>query len=120
MKTEPTPTLAAVAPATFCSPLLVLPKDACSNESLAELKAAGYIVIRTDSPEKVQLVTPEMVVDHSDMMMSAMKALSQPMATGQRGVFIEELYRRMLKREANATAQATTPAPTNDDHGNKQ
>lgn len=90
------------SPGMNCSPLLVLPKDACNNESLAELKAAGYIVIRTDSPENVRLVTPETVVSHSDMLMSAMKAMNEPMSTAQRGVFIAELYRRMIGREANA------------------
>jgi hypothetical protein len=94
-------------PARACSPLLVLPKDACNNESLAELKDAGYIVIRTDSPQNVRLVTPEMAVDHSDMVMASLKALCESNANIERFVFVRELNRRLLIREANAKSPST-------------
>lgn len=108
--TPPAEATAGMLPARTCSPLLVLPKDACNSESLAELKAAGYIVIRTDSPQNVRLVTPEMAVDTSDMVMAALKALCETNANIERVVFIRELNRRLLIREANASPHPTVEA----------
>lgn len=78
--------------------LVTVPLDTLP-ETIAELRAAGVIPIMTDKPEKVRMLTAEAAIPHSDMLMAALKALSEPNAGAERTIFICELHRRMLARE---------------------
>lgn len=80
-------------------PILILPTD-IGQEMIEIVKASGYIPLITDSPEKVKVVMPGSEAIGSDMLMSAMHALSgQYMETG-RSAFVLELAKRLKSRES--------------------
>lgn len=88
-------------PAVECyAPLLVLPTST-SPDTVAEARAAGYLVISCDDPSKVVLRFREMVLAGDDLLMAALHGLSNATLHSERGMMVKELYRRLLKNETN-------------------
>lgn len=59
------------------------------------------VPLMTDNPAGVRIISPELQIAHSDMVMAALLALREPSAGGERAVFIRALHTRMLAREQN-------------------
>lgn len=73
------------------------------EESLAELREAGFIPIRTANPDGVKIVMPSSEVISSDLLMAAMHGLcSSATSSAERSLFTNELHRRLKFREEEA------------------
>ncbi len=79
------------------------------ESSLAELRAAGFVPVRTDSPESVKIVAMGFEVQSSDMLMAAMHGVVNGGCIAPMEEFSRELFDRMKRREseANDLVQAT-------------
>lgn len=89
---------AGFAGAQGYAPLVVLP-TVTAPETVQDVRSAGYVPILCDEPEKVKLVMGQGEVGGSDLLMSAMYGISGTVSERERSKMVEELYRRMLKRE---------------------
>ena len=103
--TSKTPSAPAVDRAAHGSQLVVVPLDT-APESLAEMRAAGYVPIMTDSPEKVKVLMPGNHVVGGDLLMAAMAGLMDSAGdashTGlvMRNAALTELHSRLKAHEA--------------------
>ena len=102
-KTSKTPSAPAVDRAAACSPplVLVVPLD-MPDSSLAELRAAGFVPVKTDKPEAVKIVAMGFEVQSSDMLMAAMHGVVNGGYTAPMERFTRELFDRMKRRESEA------------------
>lgn len=83
-----------------CAPLVALPKDT-DSETVAAVREAGYVPILTDDPDKLRIILPSAaVVAANDLLMSAMHGLGKGGYTTPQVKFFEELWKRMMEREA--------------------
>lgn len=103
-------------PAAICSPPVVItvPRDT-PQESIVELREAGFIAVKTDEPDKVRIVSGLGQVVGDDFLMSVMEGLMTQWSSGDhraaaqemRTRALQELHRRLKRREeANASALA--------------
>jgi len=80
------------------APLVILPTTTPA-ENLAEIKAAGYVVVMCDQPEKVIVKLPQANSEGGDMLMAALHGIVNGGYTPPYEKFVKELHARMLKRE---------------------
>lgn len=81
--------------------LVVVPLDTAS-ESLAQMRAAGYVPIITDSPEGVKVLMSGNAIIGDDLLMSALHGLMSAhtqTALLMKSKAMEELHRRLKARE---------------------
>lgn len=79
-------------------PILLIPSTDCNSKLRAELKAAGYVVISTDNPANVKLLSCAAQTD--DIMMAALLSITGPLSSGERATFVGSLHERLKLREA--------------------
>jgi len=85
-------------PAAPCyAPLVILPTST-TPEELVKLKDAGYVTLCCDAPEKVKVVLPQTLAS-DDLLMAAMHGLAGTCSSNERSKMVEELHRRLLKKE---------------------
>lgn len=93
---------AGLAAASGYAPLLILPTDTPTG-TVDDVRAAGYVPVLTDEPDKVKLVLAGSEISGSDMLMAAMHGLNSYTGFGDldkpKTQFLLELHRRLLKRE---------------------
>lgn len=89
---------AGLPPARGYAPLLILP-TATPDIILKDVRAAGYVPILTNEPDKVKLLMGHSEFTSGDMLMSALYGISGDSSAEERSRMVKELYRRMLKRE---------------------
>lgn len=114
-----TPSAPAVDRAASCSPSVVItvPLDT-PESSIAELRAAGFLAVKTDEPEKVRIVSGPGQVVGDDLLMSVMEGLmmqwqhnSQEVADKMRARALGELHRRLKLREASEANISSADVP---------
>ena len=88
----------ASSSATCYAPLVVLPTST-TPEQLAELRAAGYVPVCCDNPEKVIVVLPQTRLAGDDLLMAALHGLESDGCTAPKQRFVTQLYQRLLKNE---------------------
>ena len=92
--------------------LLVLPLDTPAK-TVAEFRAAGFMVIQTDNPDGVRFITPSANITGGDLFMAAMHGLTfTPQYGGDtadkmRSMMVQELHRRLKVNEANEAKAAS-------------
>ena len=80
-------------------PLIVVVPESARPEELASLQAAGYVVIRTDFPDKVTVFEPSLNdTPNNDILLAAMYALGKVYASSSRQDFSNDLIQRVQKR----------------------
>ena len=87
-----------LASATYYAPVIVLPTTT-PPENLPALKAAGYVVVLCDQPEKVIVKMPHGNLEGGDMLMAALHGIVNCGYSSAFEKFVRELHARMLKRE---------------------
>lgn len=89
---------AGLAAASGYAPLLILPTNT-PPETVKDIRAAGYVPVLTDEPDKVKIIMSHSEVSGGDMLMAAMHGLVTGGYTPPKENFVKELYARMQKRE---------------------
>lgn len=79
-------------------PILVLPED-ISTESIQEAKDSGYLVILSNNPEAIKVVSTDFAVN--DFFMAALNALASKKYSIEdaRSAFVFELQARLEEKE---------------------
>lgn len=78
-------------------PIVVLPTS-IDQKTLASVKAAGYLPVLTDEPDKIRIIMPHEACGTSDLLMSAFAGVDYA-TDGAKAVFARELLRRLKARE---------------------
>lgn len=76
--------------------ILVVPKKSLTALEKKSLFKKGYVVIECEKPESVRLLSPETLVDKSDLFLSALSAIANPYSSSPDGRFVNELYKRLV------------------------
>ncbi len=84
-------------------PILILPRNV-SGPSIIEARNAGYLVIVSDEPDKIKLVTGHSEVSGGDLLMAAMAGVRDN-SLNAKSVFVNELYDRLRAREVKVEAK---------------
>jgi len=83
-------------------PLVALPTDT-DPETIRAIKAAGYIPVITDAPEKVRIIVADQACESGDMLMAALHGLTCSKFNDEpRSAFVFELQRRLKSRDPAA------------------
>lgn len=85
--------------------ILVVPKKALTQAEKKELLKKGYVVIECEKPESVRVLSPETIVDKSDLFLSALEAIrpTTPLNGAER--FVDNLCKRLLPEKKETTAK---------------
>lgn len=100
----------AVSRVVPCSPIVAVPTDV-HQTTLAELRAAGYVPIRTDNPDGVRLILAGSQVQSSDLLMSALHGMCRD-PRDSKAAMVKELFRRLREREDSAANASGEPIAT--------
>lgn len=80
-------------------PILVVPSGVLSVEEKKSAQDGGYIVIITDEPENVRIVTPISTMDGLDIMSAAIIGLSKESLDYGKQAFVKELARQIQDKK---------------------
>lgn len=85
------------------SPIVVLPIST-DAKMIAAVKAAGYLPVLTDEPDKVRIITPHEICGTGDLLMAALTGLTSTYSgDSSKAAFTEELFKRLKAREPKST-----------------
>lgn len=83
------------------APIVTVPLST-TDAAVSELRNAGYIAIRTDTPDAVRIVVSGAQIESGDFVMSAMRGICEGFSDSNKRAFTDELYRRMKLQETRA------------------
>lgn len=78
-------------------PIVTVPSGTLSAKEIDEIKQGGYIVIVTDTPEKVNIITPECTTNGDDLFYAALDGLQATVYDKPREVFVKRLFYLLTK-----------------------
>lgn len=78
-------------------PILIVPSGILTAEEKKSAQDAGYVVIITDEPEKVKIITPISSMDGLDILNAAIIGLDKGYDNG-RQAFVKELANRVTSK----------------------
>jgi hypothetical protein len=79
-------------------PILIVPSGIISHEEKKSLSDAGYVVIVTDEPERIKIVTPSSVLDGVDMLNAAIIGLGETFSSDGRDKFFKEMMKQIRSK----------------------
>lgn len=85
--------------------ILVVPKKTLTALEKKSLLKKGYVVIECEKPESVRVLSPEIVVDKSDLFLSALSAIVNPYGSSSSDKFVCELHKRLVPAPATKLSE---------------
>jgi len=76
--------------------ILVVPKKTLTALEKKNLLKNGYVVIECEKPESVRVLSPEVMVDKSDLFLSALTAIVPNTPLNSAEKFVKELHSRLV------------------------
>jgi hypothetical protein len=76
--------------------ILVVPKKSLTQADKKNLLKKGYVVVECEKPESVRLLSPETMVDKSDLFLAALSAIRAAYPTNGSEKFVDNLYKRLV------------------------
>lgn len=79
--------------------ILVVPKKSLTASDKKNLLKKGYVVVECDKPETVRVLSPETMVDKSDLFLSALASIRPTTPVGGAEKFVDNLCERLLPKK---------------------
>lgn len=76
--------------------IIVVPKKTLTAEDKKNLLKKGYVVIECEKPESVRIISPETMIDKSDLFLSALSAIVSKHPISGSEKFVAELHNRLI------------------------
>lgn len=80
------------------SNIIVVPPNILTAQQKKTISAKGYLLIETDDPDKVRVISPTSSVEANDLTMAALHALANS-SLAEHKIFVTNLYSRLKKAE---------------------
>ena len=81
-------------------PILIVPSGVLSADEKKKVEESGYVLLVTDEPDKIKLITPVENTNDRAIMMSALHGLNGSLVGGvAKDNFINNLYNRLKAQE---------------------
>lgn len=79
--------------------IICVPPKSLTSAQKSTLTKKGCIIIETNEPEKIRVISAETTVDTNDFFMSALFALTSRTPVNEQEQFVNELYSRLKESE---------------------
>lgn len=80
-------------------PILIVPSGSITNEEKKTIQEGGYVVIISDKPEEIKMLTPISTTDGLDILNAAIMGIHKDYGNDGKKAFFAELARQIESRK---------------------